>query len=168
MAPEFAALVNAFPRFLVTLNKVTHFSFVTGACGWGESLRQISLIYQQVVLGDIVQPEPRNISYFFESLGNGDLAGNGASVIWNNDAFVLADGIFGGAGDSCRTEYGGPPPATPALGPVLDEQTMIETLYATDLGFWQTVFGKGNSKKTKLEKAVKKLDTVKSFVKVTE
>ncbi len=39
-------------------------------------------------------------------------------------------------GDGCGAEYGGPP--TPGLGIVPDEQTVIETLRATDLGFWQT------------------------------
>jgi hypothetical protein len=174
MAPEFAALANAYPRFLLTLNDVTHLSFATGFCGSVELWSQLSLLYQQYVLGGIVEPEPRNISYFFVSSppsppGNGDVAGNAASFIWNFDTFVGAGGTFGSAGDFCRTEYGGTAPADPAInGPILDELVMIETLYATDLGFWQTVFGNGKSKKNKLEKAIEKLDTVKSFVKVTE
>jgi hypothetical protein len=169
MAPELAALENAFPRFLVTLDAVSHASFVTGFCALSEGARLASLTYQQDVLGGIVEQEPRNLSYFFESLSNGDDAGTGASFIWNFDFFTAGDGTFGSAGDSCQSEFGGPAPATPALNaPLLDERTMIETLHATDLGFWETVFGNGNSKKTKLEKAVEKLDTVRSFVKVSE
>ncbi len=45
---------------------------------------------------------------------------------------------------------------------------MIATKQALNLGFWETVFGEGESKKTKLEKAVEKLDTVESFEKVLE
>ena len=169
MAPEFAALENAFPRFLVTLDAVSHASFITGFCALGEAARLDSLAYQQDVLGVVEPAEPRNLSYFLESLDNGDEAGFGASLLWNFDFFTAGDDTFGSAGDSCQSEYGGPAPVTPALNaPLLNERTMIETLHATDLGFWETVFGNGNSKKTKLEKTVEKLDTVRSFVKVTE
>ena len=51
MAPEFAALENAFPRFLVTLDAVSHASFITGFCALGEVARLDSLAYQQDVLG---------------------------------------------------------------------------------------------------------------------
>lgn len=168
MAPEFAAFDNAIPRFRVTLDRVSHLSFSTGVCQLTESFRQDSQAYQQT-FG--LNRDPRDISYLLDGTATaiGDAAGITAAVNWNLDTFFAGGiGLFGSAGDFCRSEYGGPAPAIAAVGaPLLNEQTVIETLHATDLAFWQTVFGEGQSKRTKLEKAVAKLDTVKSFVMIS-
>lgn len=167
MAPQFAAFDNAFPRFLATLYPVSHFGFVTDACLSAEAGRVASLDYQENVLGGIVEPEPRNFAYLFVAIGNGDLGGIIASLLWHFDALGVGDGTFGSAGDSCQFEFGGPDPVSPAVNsPLVDQRTMIETLYATDLAFWQDTFSNGSSKK--LEKAVKNLHLVASFSKVTE
>ena len=164
LGPTLAALVNAFPRFQVTLDNPAHLGFATGTCGTVEALRQASLAYQ-AANGGVVEPEPRNLSYVLTSLAVsiGDTAGFSASNFWNLDSFAPN---LGSNGDYCGPQDGGP--ATPGLGTVMDNQTMIETKQALNLGFWETVFGNGNSKTTKLEKAVEKLDSVTSFVKVTE
>jgi hypothetical protein len=50
----------------------------------------------------------------------------------------------------------------------MDNQTMIDIKQALNLGFWKTVFGDVNSKKTNLEKTVEKRDSVTSLVRVAE
>ena len=157
MATLFSDLDHAFPRFLVTLDNPAHISFSTGQCALIEAQRQASLSYQ------MVEPEPRRIGYFPIGLGLGDTAGVDASLIWNLD---LVAPTLGSAGDFCGPDFGGP--VTPGLGSVLDNQAMIETLHALNLGFWQTAFRDDRSKRTKLEKAASRLDTVQSITKITD
>ena len=57
---------------------------------------------------------------------------------------------------------------TAGLGTVLDSQTVIDTLNELNLGFWETVFGDGQSQNMKLEEATSKLDAVQSIVKLSE
>jgi hypothetical protein len=165
MAPSFAAFVNAFPRFLVTLDNPAHTGFSTGTCGTVEAQRQASLEYQ-AVSGGIVQPEPRDLGYIFsppEAWSIGDTAGYSASIFWNLNFFIPNIGSYG---DFCRAGHGGPEPF-PATPDVMDNQTMIETKHELNLAFWKTVFGNGQSN-NRVEKAVEKLDSVIFFDQVTE
>ena len=157
--PGLSLLENSFPRFLVTIENLNHFGFVTGFCPLEEEIRLISLDYQQALGGEI--QDPRALDYLIQAIpvaygGNGDEAGYFASFFWN----------YYELGGSCGLEYGGPP--TPLFGILLDEKTVIETLHVTDLGFWETVFGDSNTDNTKLEKAVSKLDTIESIIKISE
>lgn len=164
MAPVFAALDNAVPRFLVTLDNPSHVGFSTGTCGTIEAQRQASLAYQ-AANGGVVQPDPRNIGYLFSgtAVSIGDTAGYSASIFWNLD-ILLGSGI-GSYGDYCGPQDGGP--VTPGLGTVMDNQTMIDTKQALNLAFWETVFGNGQSN-NKVKNAIKKLDSVISFVEASE
>jgi len=164
MAISFTAFVNAFPRFLVTLDNPAHVGFSTGTCGTVEAQRQASLAYQ-VANGGVVQPEPRDISYLFvppEAWSIGDTAGYSASIFWNLD--ILAPGL-GSYGDYCGPQDGGP--ATPGLGAIMDNQTTVDTKQALNLAFWKSVFGNGQSN-SEVKKAVEKLDSVIAFDDVSE
>lgn len=156
MSREFALLENAFPRFLINLRNPDHSEFNTWSCPFTEALRLASLAYQEDVLGGIVEPEPRNLSYFQVSQSNGDGAGTAASGFWN----------LAGYGDWCQPQFGGP--LTPGVGTIMDSATMLEAMYVLDRAFWETVFGNGKPKKTKLEKAAETLDSVVSIISVKE
>ena len=162
MAPVFAALENAVPRFLVTLDKPAHVGFSTGTCGTVEAQRLASLAYQ-AASGEVVGPEPRDINYIGMAADIGDTAGFSAGIFWNLNFFAPDLGSYG---DYCRDGDGGPVPF-PATDNVMDNQTMIDTKHALNLAFWKTVFGNGQSN-NKVKKAVKKLDSVISFVEVNE
>ncbi len=156
MSTEFARLEIAFPRFLIKLDNPAHIEFHTFTCPLVEAFVVASLAYQEEVFGVIEEPEPRNLSYFAISQANGDENGTNASGYWN----LL------GYGDWCQPQFGGP--LTPGVGTVLDYAAMLEAMHVLDGAFWETVFGNGKPKKTKLEKAAEKLDSVVSIIAVKE
>jgi len=49
----------------------------------------------------------------------------------------------------------------------MDNKTMIDMKQALNLAFWETVLGNGQSN-NKMKKAIKKLDSVISFVETSE
>jgi len=161
LAPSFTAFDNAFPRFLVTLDNPAHVGFSTGTCGTVEAQRVASLAYQTATGGEV--QEPRSLGYLFSGtpVSIGDTAGYSASIFWNLGFF----GADAGYGDYCGPQDGGP--ATPGLGKIMDNQTMIDTKHALNLAFWKTVFGNGQSK-NRVDKAVEKLDSVIAFDEVSE
>jgi len=166
MAPAFAALENAVPRFLVTLDNPAHLGYATGHCGLVEAWRVASIAYQEDIgAGEIV--DPRNLFYSDlnapSAILRGDTAGFSASLFWNFNSFAPN---LGSSGDFCRTGDGAPEPI-PALPGVMDNEVMIYTKHALNLAFWKTVFGDGQSN-NRVEKAVGKLDSVIRFSQVPE
>lgn len=159
---SFRDLENAVPRFRVILDNPAHVGFSTGTCGTVEAQRQVSVAYQAANVG-VVQ-EPRDISYLFSGTAEsiGDTAGYSASIFWNLDLLIPGLGSYG---DYCGPQDGGP--ATPGLGTIMDNQTMIDTKHALNLAFWKTVFGNGQSN-NKVENAAEKLDSVIAFDEVSE
>ena len=161
MAPEFAALENAVPRFLVTLDNPAHLEYATGHCGLVEAMRVASIAYQEDIGVDEVI-DPRNLFYADLAFQIGDTAGFSASVFWNFNFFAPN---LGSVGDFCRTD--GAPEPVPSTPGVMDNQTMIDTKHTLNLAFWKTVFGEGQSS-SRVEKAVGELDSVIHFSQVTE
>ncbi len=166
MASEFALLQNSFPRFLISLENPAHSEFHTATCPFNEALRLASLAYQAGLPGGIVEPEPRNASYFFTAIGLGDGAGAQVSFLWNQATLFPGIPNLQDNGDWCQPQYGGP--LTPGVGTTMDSATMLEAMYVLDRAFWETVFGNGNPTKTKLEKATETLDSVVSIIAVKE